>query len=1159
MRFRELRIPAYGAFTDWRVDLTGGAGCLEILYGPNEAGKSTLLRAISALLFGFPVKTDDAFLHPYGELRVGATIEHEGRVLRCLRRKGNKNTLRDGADAALVTDEELLAVAPVASAVVFESMFGLNAQRLTEGGAELLAGRGEFGQMLFAAAAGIENLHSILTGLSDEADALFKARASSPRISRLLAEFAEQRRRVKDGQVTTRELEEVRAARAQSAAELEQVRAELTAVVAEESRLGRIRSAVGLLGQRRLAQAELDEVGAVVALRAEFAEEFEKARRAVAVGEASRSSVRVRVEQLRSEIEGIEYSEDLLARSAEIEALYQRLGAEQKALADLPKLKGQAAALEAELRGLLAELQEPAELEDVERLRVPAHEAKLAARLAAECAGLQADWSNAARQAEELRVEVEQDEARLAALPAARAVAGLEAALRRETLPEAKRRELAGRVAALETRIEDEVRLLPWPGSVEELLGSALPAEAVVEAWRLKLEAAAAAVREAERARAEAQRELQRHELSLRRLEAGRAIATELELTARRAEREQEWQAVRRVWLEGVAEPEPARLAERYAGTVRAADEVVDDLRAHAKEAAQAAGARLEIELAREKEAVRSVELRQRSEDLLALQAEWAVLWQGWPVVVSEPLQMADWLRRRTAVAGRVDELDALRRQVVEAEGAEAAAGEELRQAIGDGAEGSTVAMRQRAAALVEEQRRLASERQNLEEHIAGTRKKLAVVRSRASQAKAEIDGWLGRWAELVGRLQLSGALEPAAVQELLQLRGQVLARHAEYVTAKTRIQSIERDSGRFEQDARRVAGEAWDEARGEGGSKEVVRRLYQDLASQRKARDLAVSRRADLVTEMVKLNELDVEMARLEAQLAALVREAGCAEALEVPARLEGSARRRAVLQRLSEIQEALAGVAAGRAIEELEEEARGAAPDDIPARMAECEARRAELGGRRDALIRAESEKDRDLASLEGRTDARDAAADLQTTRAALLEETERFVRLKLAGQLLRKAIDEFRRKSTGQLLSRASEIFAGLTQGSFGGLRLDYGSDSEDEMVLVGMRPDGKPVGVMGMSEGTCDQLYLALRLASLEVYFEKNPAVPLIADDILVHFDDARAAAALQALAGLAGHTQVLLFTHHRHLVELAQAHLAPEQFVTYRLDRVAAAG
>ena len=80
----------------------------------------------------------------------------------------------------------------------------------------------------------------------------------------------------------------------------------------------------------------------------------------------------------------------------------------------------------------------------------------------------------------------------------------------------------------------------------------------------------------------------------------------------------------------------------------------------------------------------------------------------------------------------------------------------------------------------------------------------------------------------------------------------------------------------------------------------------------------------------------------------------------------------------------------------------------------------------------------------------------------------------------------------------------------------------------------------VSVVGLSDGTRDQLFLALRLAGIERHLQDREPVPLIIDDILVNFDDARARSTLQCLAELATKTQVLLFTHHQHVVDLAKA-------------------
>lgn len=119
----------------------------------------------------------------------------------------------------------------------------------------------------------------------------------------------------------------------------------------------------------------------------------------------------------------------------------------------------------------------------------------------------------------------------------------------------------------------------------------------------------------------------------------------------------------------------------------------------------------------------------------------------------------------------------------------------------------------------------------------------------------------------------------------------------------------------------------------------------------------------------------------------------------------------------------------------------------------------------------------------------------------------------------------------------MTRASELFRKLTLGSFAGLRTDF--DEDDKPVLRGVRTSGAEIGVEGMSEGTRDQLYLALRVATLERYAERGNPMPLVLDDILVHFDDDRARAALELLGELAGRLQILFFTHHARIVDLAR--------------------
>jgi len=178
-----------------------------------------------------------------------------------------------------------------------------------------------------------------------------------------------------------------------------------------------------------------------------------------------------------------------------------------------------------------------------------------------------------------------------------------------------------------------------------------------------------------------------------------------------------------------------------------------------------------------------------------------------------------------------------------------------------------------------------------------------------------------------------------------------------------------------------------------------------------------------------------------------------------------------------------------------------------------------------------------------MDGSPRAAEAAEKAQSTLAQLREGVEQYVHIKLAAEILRDEIERYRSEHQAPILKKASEIFSAITLGSFSGLKTGY--DSEDRPVLIGVRPSGKEVGVEGMSDGTSDQLYLSLRLSSIERQIGGGETLPFIVDDILVNFDDDRSGATLKILTELSLKTQIIFFTHHQHLVQLAQKVIAPD--------------
>jgi uncharacterized protein YhaN len=180
---------------------------------------------------------------------------------------------------------------------------------------------------------------------------------------------------------------------------------------------------------------------------------------------------------------------------------------------------------------------------------------------------------------------------------------------------------------------------------------------------------------------------------------------------------------------------------------------------------------------------------------------------------------------------------------------------------------------------------------------------------------------------------------------------------------------------------------------------------------------------------------------------------------------------------------------------------------------------------------------------------SDAAEHAQGLSVQVAEIREQALRYARLKLSSVVLAREIERYREQNQGPVLKRANALFPRLTLGRYLGIRVGV---EERQIVLV--RDTGQEVPVDGLSEGTRYQLYLALRIASLERYLERNPPLPFVLDDVLIHFDDERAGAALAVLGELAERMQILFFTHHAR--DLA---LAAKSVPAARLFRHALAG
>ena len=192
MRIRRLGLRRYGKFTDTELDfgarLADGPD-LHIVYGPNEAGKSTVMSAVMDLLYGIHTQSKLNFLHPYPTMRIEAAIEHSAGPRNVSRIKRPQNSLLDEADRP-IPEAALLGELGGLDRTAYQTMFCLDDETLETGGESILASKGDLGTLLFSATAGLADLSARLASVREQADDFFRPGKRTGALSDLKKELA---------------------------------------------------------------------------------------------------------------------------------------------------------------------------------------------------------------------------------------------------------------------------------------------------------------------------------------------------------------------------------------------------------------------------------------------------------------------------------------------------------------------------------------------------------------------------------------------------------------------------------------------------------------------------------------------------------------------------------------------------------------------------------------------------------------------------------------------------------------------------------------------------------------------------------------------------------------------------------------------------------
>jgi uncharacterized protein YhaN len=1167
VRFRALSLDRFGRFTGRGLDLSAPRG-LHVVCGPNEAGKSTVLAAVCDLLFGIETRSPYNFLHDYSELRIGAEVEaRDGRRLRFWRRKGRLNTLLAEDGSSLPDDALRQFMGAHVDRGLFQGLFGLDHGRLRQGGNDILQARGEIGRMLFEAGSGLTGLGGVLKSLDEEANALFTPRrvASKP-FYQALDRFTAARRRQRETAVGTEEWRTLRARLDEAEARLAENRDAMNRVETARARAERRRRVLRSAALLRDVEARLAALAGVVDLPEAAAAEREEALRRIESAGAAHARCTAVADALEAELAAVTVAEPVLVEAQRIQAVYEQRAVIREQQADLPKretelrhLGEQVAAL---LRGLGMTL--PPEragelipskpvLGEVRALIVD--EGRLRERIAA---------------AEDQLVKAQVEQRRLAALldRAAGSVDPLDlmstvAALRARGDLDRMHAEAAAEAERLSGHVARLCAALPlWHGDAAGLGSARTPDGHTVARFDdlfSELQDRAGRLRERRDA---AREELAGVERDIAAIMRGGDVPDAEAVAAARRRRDEEWCRIRACWQDG-GRPGDAELAG-FEEAVRAADHVADRKDAEAQRVARYVG----LVARRDELTCRLAALEGEASACIAeraaVEADWRAAWRPAGIEPASPREMSGWLARRDeilreheAASAAADRAGRLAREIAEARRRLAASiarhgrSEGGGQESGGVEEGTLGLLLRRAELLAERLAKDAAERRALETRSAEHAAELDRVRRQLELARAAELQWQARWRAATAPLGCREDVGTAAVEAMLATIedldrrlvqrdeiGHRVARMRENVAAfAAEVSALGRDVG--------IALDGTDPVHAAADLFALLGRARQDA-----------DRRADLARRLREArSEADSaarELERARETHARLLRLAGVGDDAALTEALALSRERRDLQARRREAERALLEAGDGLSLTELLDEVEGVDPDGLVAELAalrdEAErlhVRSAELGAAREALVR-------ELVELERGRGAGEAAQDAQQAAAELRDVAERFARVRAAGLLLRRAVERFREEQQGPLLGRAGDLFRMLTLGAFEALKVDY--DDRDQPVLKGQRAGGVLVPAEGMSDGTRDQLYLALRLAAVERYVREAEPLPFVADDLFVHFDDERAAAAFAALGQLGRETQVIFFTHHPHLCSVAERRLGSDGFAVHHLDR-----
>ncbi|OAI11891.1 hypothetical protein A1359_14305 [Methylomonas lenta] len=1140
MRFHRLDLIKYGKFSDRSVEFPAANQDFHLIVGPNEAGKSTLRSAIVDLLFGIPSRSVHGFLHPLNELRLGAYISNAAVTLEFQRAKALRQTLRSPQDVVL-PDTALTPFLGTADRSFFDQMFGLDHTRLVSGGNSILNAENDVGQILFQSAAGVASLGKIRDALVAEADKLWAPRKANERAYYIAADQLDKASTaLKEATVRTKVWVEANNKVESLQEALSHERERHQQLQSQRNSLERIRRLAPFLMTLRENEQKLAEMGEVIELPAEAAATLASAERELAIALQRLELRNGELENITEALSLIDVDEAVLELAADISKL-DNLRLQYSAYnRDIANRKNEIAALWQAVGLACTQLGWAPDSESTIVQRLPTLLVRRELRQLIRDRGGIIQTLRAAEQAEKTKLsEIKALSTQLADLQTGEIKPALRAALANAKSfgdTEIAIQKLQATLSKAKSTLEALLlELGQWSKPLSELMAlepasqekinrliqerQALIADRKAELLRLKNQTAAVA----------------KIELQIAQFKALHHPITLEAVIEARTERDASWQAIK------TGEMDLLQEALKFEAKIVSADQVADRRLDDVEEATELQS--LNQLLEREQQSLTLIEGQsaQLEQHLQLFDDRWAQEAISMDLAGMHLEDMGAWiLRRERALSAGIayqeaqSDVESFCQSIAASRLTLAKALQEAGLPVVDTDSLSVLCIQAEEYIQAIDSAKIRHETLSAQ---CLTAQSLATTLKQATEdAKTEESRWSEAWSKTLTKTGLPPDSDIGTAEGALELIEQIAEKLDKMRQIQVeRIDTMNADLQAFFIEADRLAQIIATELKDQPAEK-IAQTLAYRLAQARES--FAESNR---LKEALRVANNQVMEAKESSQTATaslkpLMEKAGVDTTALLDEAIGRSDEQRRLHANSAAAKASLLNGGDGLTREQLEAEIDAADLLQLAAELTHINDEISDAVLQQTTLSADHANALRILSEIGGSDAATQAEAQRQEALAQMSDVAERYVKVFTAGRLLRWSIDRYREEKQGPLLQRAGAIFSTLTSGSFSKLIVDF---EREPMVLEGLRSDGKLVGISGMSDGTRDQLYLALRLAALEMHLEQAMPLPFVADDLFINYDDVRSKAGFDALKALSEQTQVIFLSHHDHLIPTVQ--------------------